>query len=63
MPNFFITGTDTNIGKTTVACALLQAANEQGLSTLGIKPIASGCEQTPEGLRNSDAYYYSTTAV
>ena len=55
MPNFFITGTDTNIGKTTVACALLQAANEQGLSTLGIKPIASGCEQTPEGLRNSDA--------
>lgn len=55
MPNFFIAGTDTNIGKTTVACALLQAANQQGLSTLGIKPIASGCEQTPDGLRNSDA--------
>lgn len=55
MPSFFITGTDTSIGKTTAACALLQAANQQGLTTLGIKPIASGCEQTPDGLRNSDA--------
>lgn len=55
MPTFFLTGTDTSIGKTTVACALLQAANQQGLTTLGIKPIASGCEQTPDGLRNSDA--------
>ena len=55
MPAFFLTGTDTSIGKTTVACALLQAANQQGLTTLGIKPIASGCEQTPDGLRNSDA--------
>jgi dethiobiotin synthetase len=55
MPSFFITGTDTNIGKTTVACALLESANQQGLTTLGIKPIASGCEQTPDGLRNSDA--------
>lgn len=55
MAAFFLTGTDTSIGKTTVACALLQAANQQGLTTLGIKPIASGCEQTDEGLRNSDA--------
>jgi len=55
MAAFFLTGTDTSIGKTTVACALLQAANQQGLTTLGIKPIASGCEQTPDGLRNSDA--------
>ena len=55
MAAFFLTGTDTSIGKTTVACALLQVANQQGLSSLGIKPIASGCEQTDEGLRNSDA--------
>ncbi len=55
MAAFFLTGTDTNIGKTTVACALLQAANQQGLTTLGIKPLASGCQQTPDGLRNSDA--------
>ena len=52
---FFIAGTDTDAGKTLVASALLTAANQQGLSTAGIKPIAAGCEQTAEGLRNSDA--------
>lgn len=55
MAVFFLTGTDTGIGKTTVACALLHQAAQQGLTTLGVKPIASGCEQTPDGLRNSDA--------
>ncbi|HKM16165.1 MAG TPA: dethiobiotin synthase [Marinospirillum sp.] len=52
---FFITGTDTDAGKTTVATALLYAAQEQQLSTLAIKPVASGCEMTEQGLRNSDA--------
>jgi len=55
MPAFFITGTDTDIGKTTVAVALLQAASQQGLSTLGLKPVAAGCDMTESGLRNSDA--------
>lgn len=52
---FFITGTDTEIGKTTVASALLHKANQHGLSTLACKPIASGCSTTPLGLRNDDA--------
>lgn len=52
---FFITGTDTEIGKTTIACGLLQAARNAGLSTAAAKPVASGCERTAEGLRNSDA--------
>lgn len=52
---FFITGTDTEVGKTTIAAGLLAAANRRGLSTAAIKPIASGCERTPEGLRNADA--------
>lgn len=52
---FFIAGTDTDVGKTVIACGLLEAANRRGLSTAAIKPIAAGCEQTPEGLRNSDA--------
>jgi len=52
---FFVTGTDTGAGKTTVSAALLYAARQQGLSTAAAKPVASGCEQTPEGLRNSDA--------
>lgn len=52
---FFITGTDTDAGKTLVATGLLAAARAQGLSTAAIKPVAAGCEQTPDGLRNSDA--------
>jgi dethiobiotin synthetase len=52
---FFIAGTDTDVGKTLIACGLLEAANNAGLRTLAIKPVAAGCEQTPDGLRNSDA--------
>ncbi|WP_028693489.1 dethiobiotin synthase [Pseudomonas cremoricolorata] len=52
---YFIAGTDTDVGKTTVAAGLLYAAQAQGLSTLGAKPVASGCRITAEGLRNSDA--------
>lgn len=55
MPAFFLTGTDTDVGKTTVAVAMLHAASAQGYSTLGLKPIAAGCEMTADGLRNSDA--------
>lgn len=55
MPAFFVTGTDTDIGKTTVSLALLAAARARGLSTLGLKPVAAGCETTPDGLRNADA--------
>ena len=54
-PAYFITGTDPDVGKTTVAAGLLQAARAAGLSTAAGKPVASGCEVTPEGLRNADA--------
>lgn len=49
---YFITGTDTDCGKTLVACALLTAAKGE---SVGFKPVASGCEQTAQGLRNQDA--------
>lgn len=52
---YFIAGTDTGVGKTLVASALLTKAEQQGLSTAALKPVAAGCEQTPEGLRNEDA--------
>jgi dethiobiotin synthetase len=39
----FITGTDTNVGKTYISVGLLKAFQQQGLSTVGIKPVASGC--------------------
>ncbi|MEM8662173.1 MAG: AAA family ATPase, partial [Pseudomonadota bacterium] len=40
----FIAGTDTEVGKTAVSCALLVAAREAGLSTAAIKPVAAGCD-------------------
>ncbi|MFJ4113152.1 dethiobiotin synthase [Pseudomonas sp. NPDC089758] len=52
---YFIAGTDTDVGKTTIAAGLLHAARLQGLSTLGAKPVASGCTATAKGLRNADA--------
>jgi dethiobiotin synthetase len=52
---YFVTGTDTEVGKTTVAAGLLHAARLAGLSTAAAKPVASGCERTADGLRNSDA--------
>ncbi|MHB0775776.1 dethiobiotin synthase [Halomonas sp. WWR20] len=55
MNRYFITGTDTEIGKTYSACALLAKAQQQRLSTLGLKPLASDCRMTSEGLRNGDA--------
>lgn len=54
-PAYFIAGTDTDVGKTTVAAGLLHAAQLVGLSTLGAKPVASGCAATNKGLRNDDA--------
>jgi dethiobiotin synthetase len=52
---FFITGTDTEVGKTWVGCRLLEAAENAGLDCYGLKPVAAGCEETDEGLRNDDA--------
>jgi dethiobiotin synthetase len=51
----FIAGTDTGIGKTHAACTVLHALRSTGRSACGMKPIASGCEETSEGLRNDDA--------
>jgi len=52
---FFITGTDTEVGKTFISQALLLAFNARGLSTAAYKPVAAGCEETSQGLRNNDA--------
>lgn len=52
---WFLTGTDTEVGKTVASSALLQAANRAGLRTAGYKPVASGSEMTSEGIRNGDA--------
>lgn len=52
---FFVTGTDTDVGKTTVSAGLLAAARMLNLSTLACKVVASGCVNTEAGLRSPDA--------
>jgi dethiobiotin synthetase len=42
--SWFVTGTDTGVGKTVVSCALLQAAARRGLRTAAVKPVAAGCD-------------------
>jgi dethiobiotin synthetase len=51
----FVTGTDTGVGKTYVACQLAAAARAAGQRVGVFKPVASGSEMTPAGLRNEDA--------
>jgi dethiobiotin synthetase len=53
--DFFVTGTDTGVGKTLVSAALLRALRGRGLAVAGMKPVASGAQRAPEGLRNGDA--------
>lgn len=52
---FFVTGTDTEVGKTLVSSALLTAANRLGKSTVGMKPVAAGCESVDGQWQNEDA--------
>jgi len=56
-PGIFITGTNTGVGKTTVAAALVRWLGLRGVRAAGFKPVASGATSTgPSGeLRNADA--------
>ena len=50
----FVTGTDTDVGKTTASAALLQALRQKNFSAMGYKPIASGCKTVNGELINDD---------
>lgn len=52
---YFITGTDTDVGKTTIALGLMAAFQKQGLTVAAMKPVSAGCEPSADGLRNEDA--------
>ncbi len=41
---YFVTGTDTGVGKTHVACKLIRDYTAQGYKVIGMKPVAAGCE-------------------
>ncbi|MGH8119043.1 MAG: dethiobiotin synthase [Gammaproteobacteria bacterium] len=51
----FITATDTGAGKTWTTIAIMSALRRQGMRVAGMKPVATGCEETAAGLRNADA--------
>jgi dethiobiotin synthetase len=52
---YFITGTDTGVGKTAVTLGLLAHLQAQGKTVVAMKPVASGCTRTAAGLVNDDA--------
>ena len=53
--DFFVTGTDTGVGKTLVTAALLRRLRESGVAVAGMKPVAAGTVTGPEGPANADA--------
>ncbi len=57
---FFVTGTDTGVGKTEVTAALMHGLRQQGVRVGAMKPIASGCDRQGEQLRNADALRLQT---
>ena len=52
---FFITGTDTDVGKTVIALGVIENLKGKGLRVTGFKPVSAGCTQTDDGLVNEDA--------
>ncbi|WP_455366429.1 dethiobiotin synthase [Kaarinaea lacus] len=55
MKGYFVTGTDTGVGKTRISLALMHALQAQGKSVAGMKPVSAGCVRAEDGLRNDDA--------
>jgi dethiobiotin synthetase len=58
----FVTGTDTEIGKTCCSLGLITRLQQAGYRVAAMKPVASGCEQTAAGMRNEDAVLLSQCA-
>lgn len=56
--SFFITSTDTGVGKTTVTALLIKQLQSLGYSAVGCKPVAAGSINTNKGLRHQDALVY-----
>lgn len=51
---YFVTGTDTGVGKTTAAVALIHALRQRGLKVAAMKPVAAGCEWVDGRLQHAD---------
>jgi len=59
----FVTGTDTGVGKTWVSTALIHFLRDAGARVAAMKPVATGCDLTPAGLRNPDARMLQAAAT
>lgn len=59
---YFVTGTDTGVGKTTVAVALIHALRQRGLRVAAMKPVAAGCVWVDGQLINDDVAALSAAA-
>ena len=59
---FFVTGTDTGVGKTVIAVALIKALHLLGLKACGMKPIETGCIKEGGVLIPSDGMFIKTIA-
>lgn len=58
----FVTGTDTEVGKTLIAGAIARRLRRQGRSVEVFKPVATGCRRTREGLVSADAEFLAACA-
>lgn len=59
---FFVTGTDTGVGKTVITGALIKAMQARGLKACGMKPIETGCRHVGEALHPSDGLFLKEIA-
>ena len=59
----FVAGTDTGVGKTWVSIALIRCLSDAGGRVAAMKPVATGCDPTPDGLRNPDALMLQKAAT
>ncbi|MBA3071599.1 MAG: dethiobiotin synthase [Nitrospirae bacterium] len=59
---FFVTGTDTGVGKTVVAAALIKAAGLLGVKACGMKPVETGCTREGNVMVPSDGMFLKEIA-
>jgi dethiobiotin synthetase len=59
---FFITGTDTGVGKTVIAAAIIKMIHAQGMNVCGMKPVETGCPRVGSNLCPSDGMFLKKAA-
>ncbi len=60
---FFITGTDTGVGKTVIAAAIIKALHASGMNACGMKPVETGCSRVGNNLYPADGMFLKKVAM